>query len=272
MAGLTDGAIEAGDRTVAWRVVGEGPPLVLLNGYSGTAADWDPGFLGALGARHSVVCPDHRGMGESTLGDASLPITIDSMVDDVERVLDALELEAVPLAGWSMGGFVAQRLTVRVPERVHALVLVGTDPGGPDAVRAETDRWSALTDHSGTPREQASRLIPLLFPPVLAPQVDQLFGDLIAEARARLDHDAVHGQELAMQQWHHTEQPRPPVVPPTLILHGTEDVVIPFANAERLAAVWTGAPVVAFEGAGHACMAQDSTGAAAAIVDFLAGA
>jgi pimeloyl-ACP methyl ester carboxylesterase len=172
MAALTDGAIEIGDRRVAWRVVGEGPPLVLLNGYSGTAQDWDPGFLGALGAGHTVVCPDHRGMGESTLGDASIPMTVDAMVDDVERVLDTLGLDAVPLAGWSMGGFVAQRLTVRVPERVGALVLLGTDPGGPGAVRAETAKWSALTDHSGSPRDQATRLVPLLFPPTLSPQVD----------------------------------------------------------------------------------------------------
>jgi pimeloyl-ACP methyl ester carboxylesterase len=263
-----EGAVEVAGRRVAWRTVGEGPPMLLLNGFSATAQDWDPGFTVALGEAFTVICPDHRGMGESTLGDPTIPMTIDAMVDDVERVLDALDVQHAPVAGWSMGGFVAQRLADRVPERVDALALMGTDPGGSLAVRAELSDWNALTDISGTPREQASRLIPLLFPPTLAPQVDQLFGDLIAETRARLDPDAVAGQVRAMQQWHATDQPRPGVVPRTLVLHGTEDVVIPPANADRLASLWTGAAVERFEGAGHAFMAQDSAGASKAILTF----
>jgi pimeloyl-ACP methyl ester carboxylesterase len=262
------GAIEVAGRKVVWRTVGDGPPMMLLNGYSATAQDWDPGFTVALGEAFTVICPDHRGMGDSTLGDRGIPITVDGMVDDVERVLDALGIEHAPVAGWSMGGFVAQRLAARVPERVDALALMGTDPGGSLAVRADPEHWRALTDHSGSPREQASRLIPLLFPPAIAPQVDQLFGDLIAEARAQLDHDALAGQERAIQQWHATDQPRPSPAPRTLVLHGTEDVVIPFANAERLASVWHGARVEAFDGSGHAFMAQDSAGASSAILTF----
>jgi pimeloyl-ACP methyl ester carboxylesterase len=268
VASEDQGAIDVGDRRVAWRSIGDGPPMVLLNGYSATARDWDPGFTVALAEAFTVVCPDHRGMGDSTLGDPALPMTIDGMVDDVERVLDALGIEHAPIAGWSMGGFVAQRLAVRVPKRVDALALMATDPGGSPAVRADTAHWSALTDHSGTPREQASRLVPLLFPPALAPQVDQLFGDLIAEGRAQLDHEAVAGQQRAMHQWHATDQPRPAIVPRTVVLHGTEDVLIPFENADRLASVWTGARVERFDGAGHAFMAQDSAGVSAAIVTF----
>jgi pimeloyl-ACP methyl ester carboxylesterase len=263
-----EGAVEVAGRRVAWRTLGTGPPMVLLNGFTATAQDWDPGFTVSLAEAFTVVCPDHRGMGDSTLGDPAAPMTVDGMVDDVERVLDELDIRHAPVAGWSMGGFVAQRLADRTPERVDALALMGTDPGGSLAVRAELRDWNALTDISGTPREQASRLIPLLFPPALAPQVDQLFGDLIAEARARLDPDAVAGQVRAMHQWHSTDQPRPAVVPRTLVLHGTEDVVIPAANADRLASVWTGAEVERFEGAGHAFMAQDSAGASEAIVTF----
>jgi pimeloyl-ACP methyl ester carboxylesterase len=265
---LRAGGVDAADRRVAWRALGTGPPIILLNGFSATAADWDPGFTVGLAEAFTVICPDHRGMGDSTLGDPAVPMTIDQMVDDVERVLDALEIDRAPIAGWSMGGFVAQRLAIRAPERVVALALMGTDPGGALAVRCDREYWQALTDLSGTPRQQASRLIPLLFPPALAPEVDKLFGDLIAEARAELDHEAVAGQERAMQHWHATDQPRPPIVPRTLVLHGTEDALIPFANAEMLASVWTGAAIERFDGCGHAFMAQDSAGASHAISTF----
>ena len=71
-----------------------------------------------------------------------------------------------------------------------------------------------------------------------------------------------------MQHWHATDQPPPHVVPRTLVLHGTEDVVIPFANAEVLASVWKGAATERFDGCGHAFMAQDSARASGAIVTF----
>jgi len=263
-------AIEVDGRTVAWRTSGAGPRLVLLNGYSATAQDWDPGFLGALGESFEVVYPDHRGVGASTLGDPAQPMTIDGLVDDVEHVLDALGGGRVALAGWSMGGFVAQRLTVRAPERVSSLALLATDPGGPLAVRTDPEHWSALLDHSGTPREQASRLIPLLFPPELIAMIDEAFGDLIAEARAALDPAALVGQERAMRQWHTDDQPRPDpsTAPPVLVLAGREDVVIPAANVDALASVWPASAKQTFAGAGHAFMAQDPTVVGGAITAF----
>jgi pimeloyl-ACP methyl ester carboxylesterase len=262
--------IEVDGRRVGWRTLGEGPRLVLLNGYSATAQDWDPGFLGALTATFQVICPDHRGMGQSTLGDPDLPMTIDGLVDDLERVLDALGDDRFAVAGWSMGGFVAQRLAVRAPERVASLALLGTDPGGSRAVRAEPWAWDALLDHSGTPREQASRIVPLLFPPALVPVIDEAFGDLIAEARAALDPIALRGQQRAMRQWHADDQPRPEpaTAPRVLALHGSEDVVIPAANLEALAAVWPACALERFDGAAHAFMAQDPTGVGAAITTF----
>src|SRR5665213_3163225 len=94
-------------RVLGVRNLGEGPPLLLLNGYSGTAADWDPTFLATLAGAHTVVAPDHQGMGRSSAGDLD-QLTIDSMADDVAVVLDGLGIDRVPVVGWSMGGMVAQ--------------------------------------------------------------------------------------------------------------------------------------------------------------------
>lgn len=192
------------------------------------------------------------------------------MAADLERLLDREGIERLPVVGWSMGGFIAQRLALRAPGRVSALVLIASDPGGPGAVPAAPEVWARLVDHSGTPREQASRLIALLFPPQLAGEVDRQFGELVAAARAELSPASLTAQEAAMEAWHRDEQAAPgDGAPPTLVLHGTEDGVIPAANAAMLGSRWPGARVKLFEGCAHAVMAQDPAAVAAAIRDHI---
>ncbi|HSS31673.1 MAG TPA: alpha/beta hydrolase [Solirubrobacterales bacterium] len=232
------------------------PPLLLINGYAAAGGDWDPAFLAELGSSHRVIRPDNRGMGDAELGAEEL--TVDLMAADMERLLDAEGIDRLPVVGWSMGGFVAQQLGRRAPERVAALALLDTDPGGAAAVVADSAVWERLTDHSGTPREQASRLIALLFPPPLAAEIDAQFGDVVAAAREQLAPTALRAQEAAMTAWHRDDPgPAPAGAPPVLVLHGTEDIVIPPANAQALAAAWPGARVEMFEGCGHALMAQE---------------
>jgi pimeloyl-ACP methyl ester carboxylesterase len=263
------GAIEIEGRRFAWRALGAGPPLLLINGYAATRADWDPAFLAGLAAEQEVICPDNRGLGGSELGDGEL--TIDAMAADLEALLDARGLASVAVAGWSMGGFVAQQLARRAPARVEALALISTDPGGPSAVLADPAVWARLTDASGSDREQASRLIALLFPPALAPTIDRDFGAIVAAGRAALSPAALRAQERAMEAWHREEPPAAAAeAPPTLVVHGGEDEVIPAANAELLAARWPGAEVEIVAGAAHAVMAQEAARVSGAVVSLLA--
>jgi 3-oxoadipate enol-lactonase len=257
---------------LAWRSVGSGPALLLVNGYAATAMDWDPQFLAALARSFEVICPDNRGVGGSGLGDPDDPLTVDGMAEDLEAVLDAIEVERVPVVAWSMGGFIAQRLAGQAPKRVEAMALLSTDPGGPAAVRAEPEVWSRLTDRSGTPREQATRLISLLFPPELAQEIDREFGETVAEARAGLSTEALSVQEAAMALWHAEDQPLPqPNSPPVLIAHGSKDVVIPPQNADALAARWPDCRLERFAGGGHAFTAQEPERLADLITSFLRG-
>ncbi len=241
------------------------PPLLLVNGYAATGADWDPTFLAELGRTHRVICAENRGLGGPELGEALL--TVDLMAADLEALLDELGIECAPVVGWSMGGFVAQRLTERSPARVSALALISTDSGGPDAVAASPGAWARLVDHSGTPRQQATRLISLLFPPPLAAEIDRQFGEVVAAARARLPVAVLSAQEAAMEAWHREERQPPEVGEglPVVVLHGDADVVIPCANAEPLRSRWPGAGLETFAGCGHAVMAQEPQRVAAAI-------
>ena len=170
-----------------------------------------------------------------------------------------------------MGGFVAQRLVARAPGRVSALALISTDPGGPAAVQARPEDWARLVDHAGSFREQATRLIALLFPAGLAPEIDRQFGELVAEARAAMAPATLAAQEAAIEAWHRAggSGEAGGELPPTLVVHGSEDAVIPAANAELLAARWPGARVELIDGAAHAVMAQEPERVAGAINGLL---
>lgn len=246
------------------------PPLLLVNGYAATAADWDPQFLAALSRSFDPIRPDNRGVGNSPLGKLDGVLTIETMAADLETLLNERGIRSLPVAGWSMGGFIAQALAARAPDRVEALVLLATDPGGPAAVAPDPMIWAQLTDATGTPREQATRLISLLFPAPVAAEIDRQFGEVTAAARAELPAATLDAQENAMRIWH--EERRPPLPPRpwrVLAVSGSEDVVISPENLDRLAARWPGCRIEEFEGGGHAFMAQKPDRLADLITSFL---
>ena len=246
-----------GTAGLAYRELGSGEPVVLVNGYAATKDDWDPSFLEALSANSRVICPDNRGMGSSPPVTGRL--TVAAMADDLIALMDALAIPRADLIGWSMGGFIAQEVSARFPERVRRLVLLSTDPGGEPAVEAGPGTWSRLTDHTGPPREQATRIISLLFPPDLARVVDAEFGEIVAAARAALSPEALDAQEEAIDGWHAepADSRLASIRAPALIAAGTDDVVIPAVNSRSLAAALPGSRCELFEGGGHAFMAQE---------------
>ena len=115
-------AIVAG-RPARYRVVGEGPPLVLIHGLSGSTRWWSRN-LAALSARFEVYAIDLPGFGENRRWGRF-------RLDDVPaRLLDWLDVAGIARAsfvGHSMGGFITADLAARAPERVDRLVLVGPD-------------------------------------------------------------------------------------------------------------------------------------------------
>jgi pimeloyl-ACP methyl ester carboxylesterase len=138
---------------IAYRRVGNGRPLVVLNGFAATSADWDPSFIDWLAISNELILLDNRGIGHST--DNGQPFDIAQLADDAARMIEMLGIERISLLGWSMGGFIAQTLAVQHPGRINKLILLSTDPGGADVDLASADVWSQLIDMSGTPHEQA---------------------------------------------------------------------------------------------------------------------
>jgi pimeloyl-ACP methyl ester carboxylesterase len=241
---------------IAYRRTGNGRPLLILNGLAATNGDWDPAFLERLASANELILLDNCGIGAST--DNGDPFDIAKLARDTKEVIQALDLQPACVLGWSMGGFIAQALAVDHPTHVDKLILLSTDPGGSHAQLASPAVRTQLTDTSGTPHEQARRLLALLFPDDFAESVYQEFGDLVAEARARLSPGLVERQAAAIDAWHRNGvgDRLGELKSPALIATGTDDRVIPSSNALTLANAIPGAWLVQVKGGGHAFMAQ----------------
>src|SRR5437867_6819960 len=160
MAGESSARIQVDGAEIGYRRVGNGRPLLVLNGFAATSADCDPSFIDGLASSNELILLDQRGIGSST--DDGKPFDIAQLADDAAHVIETLGFERTSVLGWSMGGFIAQTLALQDPNRVNKLILLSTDPGGSEADLASEAVWSQLVDTSGRPHDRAKRLLSLL--------------------------------------------------------------------------------------------------------------
>lgn len=111
------------DIETAWFEVGRGEPVILIHGLGDDHRAWRK-VIPNLALEHRVLLYDFRGHGESTLGDADG--TLVQLAGDLVALMDALELQAATLAGFSLGGTIAMRAALDHPDRVRDLALVAT--------------------------------------------------------------------------------------------------------------------------------------------------
>jgi 2-succinyl-6-hydroxy-2,4-cyclohexadiene-1-carboxylate synthase len=127
-------------------VSGEGPPLLLLHGFSGSAATWTPHLEAWPG--FTAIAVELLGHGASDCPADRRRYRMERCLDDLVALLDRLPISGgrrLAVLGYSMGGRVALRLALRAPERLWALVLESASPGIEDAseraarVRSDAD-------------------------------------------------------------------------------------------------------------------------------------
>jgi len=247
---------------VGYRVVGSGPPLVLIMGYGWTMEGWDPRLVHALARHNRVVMFDNAGVGRTQPlpGELTATLTIDAMAEQTSALIDTLRLGRPDVLGWSMGGMIAQALAVLHPAQVRRLVLCATFPGtGAIAGPSQAARQAG----SDFPANQASAYSAFKaaiaeYPAAPAPPI----ATKAAQAGAVSDWwdgtDAA-GRKIA----------RIPV--PTLISDGTGDELDPVANDHTLARLIPRSRLVLYPDAGHGFLFQEGTRFAALIESFLTG-
>jgi 3-oxoadipate enol-lactonase len=112
-----------GRPSIAFRTDGVGEPLVMVHGVGGGAENWD-GIVAALPSRFQCIRLDLSGHGRSGL--ITAPCTVQDLARDVTDVMDALGVQSAAIAGFSLGGLIAQAMALDTPERVSKLALIAT--------------------------------------------------------------------------------------------------------------------------------------------------
>lgn len=264
-----------GDVELAYERSGSGPPLLAIMGMSGTLLSWGEPFLEQLRERFEVIVYDHRGVGESSRIEAPTgredPMTIAQLAEDAAGLLDALQVDSAHILGISMGGMVAQELALAHPERVRTLALGCTYCGGEGSSLASPAVGQRLFEAmSSGDREQVIRTT---WEICISPRyVDdpELYAASHAIALQRPVARAVILAQMQAIAAHDTSTRLSELEPPTLIVHGTADELIPVQNAHVIAGHMPDARLEIFEGVGHLFFWEEPLRSAALVCDHAA--
>ncbi|WP_350269892.1 alpha/beta hydrolase [Brevibacterium sp. CBA3109] len=202
----------------------EAPALLLLQGQSNSHEWWDE-LRSDFEPQFRTVTFDYRGTGGSR-GELTELSTASFAADAVE-VLDHMGITRAAVYGTSMGGRIAQMLALNFPDRVSALALGCTTPGGPNSVKRPREVGQSLARLRG--REHTQYLFSLFYTPswTVAPRYSKLLGDDTMTTQESAAH-------LRISAGHNAWDRLPQITAPTLIVHGDDDLMNPVENARLL--------------------------------------
>lgn len=244
---------------------GSGPPVVLMHSFLCSGRMWEK-QVEPLAEHCQVINLDLRGHGRS--GVIEKPFTLYDMVDDTLAVLDRLEIERAAWAGLSIGGMIALRAALRVPERVSSLLLLDTD-SGPEkwATRLKYRALGAIARAFGLGpvRPQIARLM-------FGPTTHREQAELVAEWTEIFSSVHIPSILLMLDPLVARDDLRPRLAEidaEALVLVGSEDRSLPPVRSRTLAAALARAELVEVEGAGHLSALERPAEVTAAMTRFL---
>jgi 3-oxoadipate enol-lactonase len=242
--------LQVGDHELHYERAGTGEPLLMIQGMSGTHVAWGEPFLTPLRQNFDVIAFDNRGIGLS--GPVDGPFTILEMAEDAAGVLDQLDIESAHVVGISMGGMIAQDLALAHPGRLHSLTLGCTYCGGPGSqLMPEENARKLMEGMASGDRDKAIRAgYEVNLSPTFRADESTFaaFNEMATSVPAaretiQLQIQAIFG--------HDTSGRLGEIATPTLIIHGTDDGVLPYPNAELIASLMPSARLESLEDVGH---------------------
>jgi pimeloyl-ACP methyl ester carboxylesterase len=240
----------AGDAGLYWERSGAGEPLLLIQGMSGTHLTWGEPFLSRLEADFDCVVFDNRGIGNSA--EVSAPFAITDLAADALAVMDAAGLETAHVLGISMGGMVAQELALAQPDRVRSLTFGCTYCGGPGSSLIAPEDAGPLLEAMAS--GNLDRALEAMYAVNLSPTFradESHYADFTAMASALPARQQTVQLQIQALYGHDTQASLGEIAAPTLVVHGTEDKMIPVANGELIASLVPDARLEILDGVGH---------------------
>jgi 3-oxoadipate enol-lactonase len=239
--------IKCGDTEIAYWVLGEGAPVVLLHPFPANHEFWLP-VAGALAARFRIILPDLRGHGDSGVGEG--PATMAKHALDIARVMDDAEVGRAALIGVSLGGYALFEFWRRFRGRVAALGLCNTKAPA-DSADARAGRLQAANDvlERGT-----EPFFESMIPRLLGKSTRAARPDLVAGALGMMR--KMSPEDVAQVQRGMAERPDSvdalkSINVPVLLITGEEDMLTGVNEAELMRQHMAGSQMRVIPKAGH---------------------
>ena len=261
--------LNAGTLAIDYELRGEGPPLLLINGFRRSRVVWLEGVLQPLAERFQLILMDNRGTGNSDKPQDGY--SIEAFADDCAGVIAGLGLPAAHVFGVSMGGMIAQRLATRHPQKVRGLALGCTNCGRGGSIAPEKrigELLRLMPNDTMDAREVARRQEEVYYMPGFRQsQRDLIEGmfDLVNQNPTPLH--AVKGHLKAVDAFEACAD-LPQIEAPTLVITGDGDPLIPPENSRLIAGRIPGAQLVVLPDASHFFWIEKPQETADALIRF----
>ena len=245
--------IRVGDIDISYKIFGKGDPVLLIMGYATSMYGWDPTFLKGLSTNHTIIVFDNRGIGNTTVG--SKNFTIEQFAADSSGLLDALKINKSNVLGYSMGGMIAQQLTLDYPDKVNDLIIYASYCGGNQSIPPNRELFSQTTNRSASTDDIKKRVIPILFTSNWIKQNPDYLEKFASFVFPPID--ILKRQGKAIFSWGGVCDQLKDISQDTLVVTGTKDLVLPSSiDSIMLIEKIPGAWLAQFKGGGHALMSQ----------------
>jgi pimeloyl-ACP methyl ester carboxylesterase len=235
-------------------------PLVFNQHFTGTMDHWDPAVTDGLAQGHEVILFNNAGV-SSTSG--SVPTTFEEMGANAVAFIRALDLKKVDVLGFSIGGFVAQEITLQAPDLVRNLVLVGTGPRGGEGMASLTPEAQEIF---GRKYDIADEVwLSAFFTPSVASQAAgrRFLERFRARAKYRdpeVNETVAPAQIEAISKWGARSKGSfeylKRIAQPTLVVNGHHDVIIYTINSFTLQQSIPNAQLILYPDANHGSQYQ----------------
>jgi pimeloyl-ACP methyl ester carboxylesterase len=243
-----------------------GIPVVVLHGAQADCRIYVP-LAQALADRCRVLLFDQRGLGRSAKPD--VPYATEIIARDTVELMDRVGFARAHLIGFSMGGAIAEWVSILTPERVDRLVLACTFAGGASAVTASDPvAFSAYSTEPISAEERARRFARAMFTDAYLDAHPEVPGELERVRQASPLDPVGFARRMQAIAAHDASDRLAEIHAPTLVLHGREDRLVPLANSEILTRGIPGARLVV-TGGGHGFFLECRDEVLAHLRDFL---
>ena len=245
----------------------DGVPLLLLHGSHATSRWWEP-FFAILPDSIYAIAPDLRGCGQSTHSQDGYEI--EDQAEDIAELAQSLALSDFDLVGHGSGGAIAIEYALRYSRRLRSLILVDSVPiEGAFTPLQGLQLLTQMRSDRSMLQQALSTLFPSAPPPTMSEKEFESFFERLVDDAASMAPAAFTAVAKALGRWNRLEEAHRLTLP-TLLLLGTEDVIIERDAATRsLLAIPGASNLEILRGVGHSPMVESPVVLAERVIDFI---